>query len=523
MTAASETYSHTHYTGRFELTVVVWCAMSGVIMQTLDTTICNVALPYMQGGLSASRDEITWVLTSYIVASAVATAPVGWIAARFGKKNVLIAAMLGFTLTSMLCGLADSLDEMIAFRLLQGVCGAALAPLSQTVMLDLYPIEKRGQAMATFGIGIMLGPILGPMLGGYLTDMYNWRWVFYVNLPFGLAAAAGLWLFFKDDKSDSTLKFDWLGFGFMALGVGALQLLLDRGTTKDWFSSTEIVVECALACFGLYLFLVHMLTAENTFLQKAVFKDRNFVLGLFLMFIVGAVLLASTALMPPYLQNLGGHSVLQTGLLLGPRGLGTIVALSITGRIANHVDPRWQMTLGATAMAWSLWQMATWTPSIDDAHLLFVTVVQGFGLGFIFSPLNLVSFATMPGRYRADGTSILNLVRNIGAAIGISITTTVLSDSVQAIHAHLTRFATPFNRALGVNAPSLFFNPQLPTTRAMLNGAIEIRAATEAFANDFLFMFWISLIAFPLIWLIRRPAYSMIGGNGKSKPPSSEA
>jgi MFS transporter, DHA2 family, multidrug resistance protein len=519
MTSAAETSTHVHYASKFELNVVIWCAMSGVIMQALDTTICNVALPYMQGGLSASRDEVTWILTSYIVASAVMTAPVGWIATRFGKKNVLIVSMLGFTVASMLCGAAESLDEMIVFRLLQGVFGAALAPLSQTVMLDLYPIEKRGQAMATFGIGIMVGPILGPMLGGYLTDLYSWRWVFYVNLPFGVIASAGLWLFFKDTARDESLKFDWSGFAYMALAVGALQLMLDRGTDKDWFSATEIVCECTLACLGFYLFLVHMLTAERTFLQRDIFKDRNFVLAQVLMFIVGAILLASTALMPPFLQTLAGYSVLQSGLLLGPRGLGTIVALMITGRIANHVDPRWQMTLGAVAMTWSLWQMSQWTPSIDNAHLLFVTVVQGFGLGFLFSPLNLVAFATMPGKLRTDGTSLMNLVRNIGAAIGISITTTVLTNSMQAIHSDLTRFATPFNRALGVNAPSMLMNPQTPSGRALLNGLIEIRAAIDAYANDFLFMFWVSLIVFPVIWLLKRPAYSLLGaqeGGGNS-------
>jgi DHA2 family multidrug resistance protein len=516
MTAKPEIYGHEHYDSKFELYVVVLCSMAGVLMQALDTTIANVALPNMMGDMSASRDQITWVLTSYIVASAVMTAPVGWIATRFGKKNVLIASMLGFTFASMLCGAADSLDEMILFRLFQGVFGAALAPLSQTVMLDLYPPEKRGQAMATFGIGIMLGPILGPMLGGYLTDAYSWRWVFYVNLPFGLLASAGLWLFFKDSDRDSSLKFDWSGFAFMALGVGALQLMLDRGTSQDWFSSTEIVIECTLVCLGLYLFLVHMWTAENTFLQKAIFRDRNFMLAQVLMFVVGAVLLASTALMPPFLQTLSGYSVLQSGLLLGPRGLGTIVALLITGRIANHVDPRWQMTVGATAMAWSLWQMSQWTPSIDQAHLLFVTVVQGFGLGFVFSPLQLVAFATMPGRYRTDGTSMMNLIRNIGAAIGISITTTILSNSMQAMHASLTRFATPFNRALGVNAQSMFYNLNLPTGKAMFNGAIQIRAAIDAYANDFLFMFWITLIVFPVIWMIRRPNYSM-SGNSSSK------
>jgi DHA2 family multidrug resistance protein len=511
MSITAEIHTHVHYTSKFDLNVVVLCAMSGVIMQALDTTICNVALPYMQGGLSASRDEVTWILTSYIVASAVMTAPVGWLATRFGKKNVLITAMLGFTMASILCGAAETLDEMIIFRLLQGVFGAALAPLCQTVMLDLYPIEKRGQAMATFGIGIMLGPILGPMLGGYLTELYSWRWVFYVNVPFGILASVGLWLCFKDTDRDSSLLFDWSGFAFMALAVGGLQLMLDRGTSEDWFSSGEIITECTLAALGFYLFVVHMLTSQNTFLRKGIFRDRNFVLAQVVMFLVGALLLASTALMPPFLQTLGGYSVLQSGLLLGPRGLGTIVALIITGRIANYIDPRWQVTLGAAAMAWSLWQMSLWTPSIDQFHLLFVTIVQGFGLGFIFSPLNLVAFATIPGALRTDASSLMNLIRNIGAAIGISITTTILSNSMQAIHSELTRFASPFNRVLELNAPSLYYNLSLPTGRATLNGAIQIRGAIEAYSNDFLFMFWVSLIIFPVIWLLRRPAYSMQG------------
>ena len=515
MPHAAALHTHEHYTSKFELGIVVMCAMAGVMMQTLDTTICNVALPYMQGGLSASRDEITWVLTSYLVASAVMTAPIAWLAARFSKKNVLVFSMIGFTVTSMLCGLSDSLTEIVVFRVLQGAFGAALAPVSQTVMLDLYPIEKRGQAMATFGIGIMLGPILGPMLGGWLTDAYSWRWVFYVNLPFGIAATAGLIFFFKDKHHQPGLKFDWSGFALMALCVGALQLMLDRGSGQDWFSSTEIIIECTLACLGLYLVTVHMMTAKLTFIQRDIFADRNFMLSQLLMFIVGAVLLASTAIMPPFLQTLAGYPVLESGLLLGPRGLGTIVALIMTGRIANHIDPRLQMTLGALAMSWSLWEMSMWTPSIGVPTILYVSIIQGFGLGMIFSPLQLVAFSTLPGRLRTDGTATMNLIRSIGAAIGISITTTVLSDSMQSIHAHLTRFATPFNRALGVNAPSVLFNPQTPTGKAGLDGIIQMRAAIEAFANDFLFMFWISLIVFPVIWLFKRPDYSRSGHDKK--------
>jgi MFS transporter, DHA2 family, multidrug resistance protein len=511
MTAAPETYSHAHYESKTELYIVVVCSMAGVLMQALDTTIANVALPYMQGPLSASRDQITWVLTSYIVAAAVMTAPVGWLSTRFGKKNVLLVSMMGFTITSMLCGAAGSLTEIVVFRLLQGVFGAALAPLSQAVMMDMFPPEKRGRIMAIWGVGIMLGPILGPALGGYLTDAYSWRWVFYVNAPVGIAATVGLWVFFKDNVRDAGLRFDWSGFAFMMIGMGALQLMLDRGTTKDWFSSGEILIYAVLAGLGLYLFVVHMFTAKNTFLQKGIFADRNFVSSQVVMFVVGAVLLASTALMPPFLQTLGGHTVTETGLLLAPRGLGTIVAMVLVSRISNYTDPRILMTVGTTAMAWSLWQMAQWTPSISDSELLTVTVIQGFGLGMVFVPVQLVAFATMPGRYRTDGSAFMNLVRNVGSAIGISVTTTLLSDSMQAIHSDLVAHASPFNRALGVNAQSMYYNLGLPMGRAMFDGAIQMRAAIEAYSNDFLFMFAITLIAYPLIWIMRRPAYSSSG------------
>jgi len=513
-----ETPKRHHYKSPFELRVVVLCAMTGVLMQALNTTIANVALPYMPGSLSASREQVTWVLTSYIAAAAIMTAPVGWIAARFGKKNVFIASLIGFTVTSMMCGAADSLTEMVVFRLLQGVLGAAMAPLSQAIMFDLYPPEERGQAMAYFGIGVMLGPILGPTLGGWLTDTYSWRWIFYVNVPFGIAATIGMLAFFKDNKSDASLKFDWSGFGFMALGVGALQLMLDRGTTQDWFSSTEIVIECALMGLGFYLFLVHMLTCEKPFLQKAIFRDRNFVLAMVLQFVVGAVLLASTALIPPFLQNLSGYTVLETGLLLGPRGFGTIAAMLLVGKVSNHVDPRVLMTIGASFMIWSLWQMSLWTPSVESTELYFTTIVQGFGMGLIFTPLQLVAFATMTGGLRPDGTSLMNLIRNVGSAIGISITTTFLSNTMQAVHAELTRFATPFNRALGINAPSLYENLALPPNRAAYDVALRIRAAIDAYASDFRFMFYVSAIVVPVIWLLERPAYSTSGHAARCEP-----
>ncbi|HET7084578.1 MAG TPA: DHA2 family efflux MFS transporter permease subunit [Rhizomicrobium sp.] len=483
-------------------------SMAGVLMQALDTTIANVALPYMQGELSASRDQITWVLSSYVIAAAIMTAPVGWLAARFGKKNFLITSIAGFTLASMLCGAATSLPQIVVFRLIQGVFGAALGPLSQAVMLDMYPPQKRGNVMAIWGMGVMLGPILGPTLGGVLTDAYSWRWVFYINVPFGVAACAMLAVFFKDTARDTSLKFDWFGFTALSVGLACLQLVLDRGTTKGWFSSAEIVIE-AMACgIGLYLFLVHMLTAKKPFMPVVIFKDRNFLGGLVLMFVMGVILLATSALISPYLQNLSGRSVTQTGFLMVPRGFGVMFAMMFAGRLTLKVDPRVIMTAGAGLLLWSLWAMTAWTPSISAATISWVTFFQGIGMGLVFVPMNMVAFATLSPQLRTDGAGLTNLMRNIGSAIGVSLTSSILASSIQTIHAQLSGQASAFNRALGVNGPSMQMNPQLPFGLANLNSLIEYRAQVQAYANDFLFMFLISLPVFAVIWLMKRPSFA---------------
>jgi DHA2 family multidrug resistance protein len=483
-------------------------SMAGVLMQALDTTIANVALPYMEGSLSASRDQVTWVLTSYIIAAAIMTAPVGWLAARFGKKNFLITSIAGFTVASMLCGASQSLEQMVLFRIIQGVFGAALGPLSQAVMLDMYPPAKRGNVMAIWGMGVMLGPILGPTLGGVLTDAYSWRWVFYINVPVGVAACAMLWVFFKDTARDSSLKFDWFGFGALSVGLAALQLLLDRGTTKDWFSSPEIVIEAIVAGIGLYLFLVHMLTAKKPFIPRDIFKDRNFVSGLVLMFTMGMVLLASSALLSPYLQNLSGRSVTQTGFLMVPRGFGVMFAMMFASKLTMKMDPRILMTVGAGLMVWSLWAMTGWTPSINVGAVIWVTFVQGAGMGLVFVPMNMVAFATLTPEQRTDGAGLSNLMRNIGSAIGVSLTSTILINSVQAIHSQLAGLASPFNRGLSVNGPSLMMNPQIPFGLANLNSLIEYRAQVQAYSNDFLFMFLTSLPVFAIIWLMKKPSFA---------------
>ncbi|MCD6735559.1 MAG: DHA2 family efflux MFS transporter permease subunit, partial [Burkholderiaceae bacterium] len=298
--------------------------MLATIMQALDTTIANVALPHMQGSLGATYDQISWVLTSYIVAAAIVMPLTGFLSARFGRKRIFMASIVGFTITSMLCGAAMNLTQIVLFRLLQGVFGASLVPLSQAVLLDTYPRERHGPAMALWGLGVMVGPILGPTLGGWLTEYYDWRWVFYINLPFGLLAWFGLGLYVRETELDTRRRFDLAGFAMLSLGVGALQMMLDRGGTLDWFASTEIVAEAMLAGLGLYLFVVHIFTHAHPFIEPALFRDRNFSVGLLFIFVVGMILLTTMTLLPPFLQNLMGYPVVDVGLLLAPRGVGTM-------------------------------------------------------------------------------------------------------------------------------------------------------------------------------------------------------
>jgi DHA2 family multidrug resistance protein len=504
--ARAEVFKHDVYETKLELRIVMLCSMAGTLMQALDSTIANVALPYMQGSLAASRDQITWVLTSYIVAAAIMTAPVGWLAARFGRKNLALVCISGFTIVSMMCGAAQNLDQMILFRLLQGAFGAALSPLSQSIMLDLYPPEKRGSIMAIWGMGVMVGPILGPTLGGYLTDVYNWRWVFYINLPFGIAAVSGIWLFFRDThRRDSTLKFDWTGFAFLGLALGGLQLMLDRGTDKGWFDSREIIIEAVLCAVGAYLFAVQMLTTDKPFIPRVLFKDRNFVISLALMFTVGMVMLASSALLPPYLQDLGGYSVTDTGLLMAPRGVGTMIAMVVAGRLASRLDSRYVMAVGSLLILWSMYMMSKWTPAISPVSLIETTLVQGLGMGFVFVPMNLVAFATLSPVYRTDGSALINLMRNLGSAIGISLTTTVLANSIQIVHSQMAENASKFNRALSVNGPSLMWNPQIPFGAAQFDSLIQRNAQIVAYADVYLFMLFASLPALVIIFLMRKP------------------
>ena len=486
--------------------IITLCTVGATLMQALDQTIANVALPYMQGSLSASFDEITWVLTSYITAAAIMTAPVGWMAARFGRKYLFITCLTGFTITSMLCGAAQTLNQMVLFRLFQGMFGAALVPLSQATMLDIYPAEQRGNAMAIWGVGVMIGPILGPTLGGYLTEMYNWRFVFYINLPFGILATLGLIFFMPRAEPRSGMRFDWTGFAVLSLGIGGIQMMLDRGQDQDWFSAREIIVEAVLGGLGIYLFVVHMLTARRPFIPPALFKDRNFATGVGMMFAAGTILVSSSSLMAPWLQNLANYPVDAAGLIMAPRGIGTMVAMVLAGRVATRIDARLAMGFGILCVVWSVWEMTTWTPDINEWRLIFTITVQGFGLGFLFIPLQMVAFATLPVMLRTDGASLFSLARNIGAAIGVSVTSAMLARNTQVLHSEIGASITPFNRALHDGAAvQQHLDPATHHGVAMLDHIVNQQAQIIAYIDDYRMMIFTTLPALLLLFLMRRP------------------
>ncbi len=477
-------------------------SMMGTLMQVLDSTIANVALPYMQGSLNTTLDQISWVLTSYVIASAIGTAPVGWISARFGRKNLYLTCLIGFTLTSMMCGAAQSLTQMVVFRIMQGVFGAALVPLSQATMLDIYPAEKRSQAMAAFGMGVMIGPILGPTLGGYLTDAFDWRWVFYINLPIGIIATTGLALTLPRAARNPELRFDWTGFAVLALGIGSMQLMLDRGQTEDWFNSREILTEAVLGGLGLYLFGVHMFTAEKPFIPPALFKDRYFATATLLMFTTNTVMMASSALIAPYLQNLSGHSVADTGLLMAPRGFGTMAAMLFIARLGGRADQRKIMAMGLSVLGITLYDMSGWTPDVGSTRVMVTMVIQGFSMGCIWNPVTVISFTTLAPHLRGDATAVQSLCRNIGSAIGISVTAFTLARGIQSSHAGLAADLTPFNRLLQGNAHLI--DPAHTQGALILDQMVNRQALIIAYNNDFLMMSMVTIPAMAMLLLLRK-------------------
>ncbi|MGO9932974.1 MAG: DHA2 family efflux MFS transporter permease subunit [Steroidobacteraceae bacterium] len=481
--------------------------MLATILQTLDSTIANVALPHMQGSLSASQDQIAWVLTAYIVAAAIATPLTGWLCDRYGQKFVFMASIGGFTLASALCGLSNSLAQIVAARLLQGVFGAALAPLAQVVVLDINPPEKQGSAMAVWGMGVMVGPILGPTLGGWLTDSYNWRWVFFINVPIGAFALYGMWRYIRPDQGRRSMRFDMFGFMMLSLAIGALQLLLDRGQQNDWFSSAETWSEAIISVVSFTFFIAHtaLTPAARSFLDYRLLKNQNYITGLFFIFVVGLVLYATRALIPSMLELLLDYPVATAGLVTAPSGAGTMLAMLIAGRIIGKIDLRLILLAGFLASAIALWQMTGYSLELSQGDIVWPGVIQGLGTGLVFVPLSVATFATLSPEMRAQGTALFSLIRNIGSSIGISLVQTLLTRNTVRAHAALAAHLTYANPAWNNPAVAAAFDVRTPGGAALLDSAVTRQAAMIAYIDDFWFMLFLTLLVIPLLLLIRAP------------------
>jgi DHA2 family multidrug resistance protein len=482
--------------------MVTICAMTATIMQALDTTIANVALPYMQGTLSASQDQINWVLTSYIVAAAIMTAPVGWVANRFGRKRIFILCSGGFTVASVLCGLAQDIDQMVLFRLLQGVFGAALVPLSQAVMLDSYALHERAKAMAIWGMGVMMGPIMGPSLGAWLTETYSWHWVFFVNLPFGIFTVLGLIVFMDETQKNRDLRFDWFGFLALALGIGALQVALDRGEQLGWLESNEIIAEFIVSIAGFYYFFAHSFTTATPFIQFAIFKDKNFIGGCVFMAVMGLVLFSTMALASPYLQNVIGYPIITAGLLLATRGCGTFVAMMLVGRTMRFIEARTLIITGLSLTCLSLYVMTGWTDQTSVPTIIVISILQGFGFGLVFVPLSTVAFLTLPNHLRTDGTAMLTLLRNVGSSIGISVVIAQLTEGSRRVYAVLSEHINPFNHAMQMPNVRGIIDMTTDAGRALADVMVSLQSEIIAFALDFQMVMIFTLCTIPLAIMI---------------------
>ncbi|HSY06405.1 MAG TPA: DHA2 family efflux MFS transporter permease subunit [Steroidobacteraceae bacterium] len=483
--------------------LITVAVMLATIMQALDTTIANVALPRVQGTLSATQDEMGWVLTSYIVAAAITIPLTGWLASRFGRRRVFLISIVVFTAASALCGLAESLAQIVLFRFLQGVGGAALVPLSQAVLFDINPPRNFGRAMAIWGIGVTLGPILGPALGGWLTESYSWRWVFFINLPIGALAYFVLLATLPENRSARPSQFDFFGFTTLSLGIASLQLLLDRGQLLDWFSSHEIIAEALVSGLAFYLFIVHMFSSSRPFLEPALFKDRNFVASSVFILMIGVVLFATLALLPPMLQNQLQYPVILTGLVTAPRGFGTLLGMIIVGRLISHFDGRAIMAVGLALTAYSLWEMTQFSLYMGTGPIVISGILQGIGVGLVYVPLSTVAFTTLPSSLRNEGTALFNLLRNVGSSVGISVVMFLLTQNIQRVHASLAEHITPFNLAGNPAASAAHVDVSTPGGLLALNALINDQSAMIGYLDDFKLMMVLTLLTIPFLLMIR--------------------
>lgn len=491
--------------------VMMGLVMTATIMQVLDSTIANVALPHMQASLSATPDTVTWILTSYILASAVAMPLTGWLSSRFGRRNVLLAAVAGFTLASMLCGIATTLPMMVGFRLLQGVFGAFISPLGLALMLDINPPDKHPRAMSLWGLAVMVAPVAGPVLGGWLTEELDWRWVFFINVPFGVISFFGF-LTLMPREPHRSLPFDVTGFALLFVALAALQLMLDRGAQMDWFQSTEIWIELGISIGAAWMFIVHTLSTRDAVLPRALFLDRNLVVATLFVTLTMGLLMASAALLPPMLQTLLGHDAYGAGMLTMPRGIGMMAAMLLAGSLTKYIDARMLIGGGMAMTAIALHMMTGFSLDMDNSPIIWSGILQGLGIGFVLLPLNLLAFSTLDARLRTDGASLYNLCRSIGGSIAISTLTALIARTQQVAHSDLAAHVT--EQALPSIYPAMKSLGLEPVVAPMaIDMEINRQALMISYIDAFYVMFWAVLAALPLVLLLR------VAKDGQEPPP----
>jgi DHA2 family multidrug resistance protein len=490
--------------------------MFATFMEVLDTTVVNVSLPHIASSMSATTDEATWALTSYLVANAIILPMTGWLAGRFGRKNLLLMSTTGFTLASFLCGVAPNLASLVVFRIIQGATGGALQPLSQAVLLESFEPQDRGRAMGFWAVGIIVAPILGPVVGGWLTENYSWRWVFYINLPVGIVAILMTRLFVFDPPylRRESQGIDYWGMGLLVVGIGALQFVLDKGQQEDWFESNLIAMLALLSVVALVALVVYELTTPHPIVDLRLFKDRTYSVGVFLMTVLGFALYGSLVLLPIMLQTLFGYSSLAAGEAMAPRGVGSLFMMPLVGVLTAYVDPRKLLALGLVIGGWTMIWLGNVNLAAGYWDFVWPQVLQGVGLSLLFVPLTTVSMATIAPERMGYATSLFNLMRNIGGSIGIAVTGTMLARQRQSFGSllgeHVTIFDPTTNQVLAQLKAALLArtgDAVSATNQAyvMLHGMVQRQAAMVSFVTIFRLIGLLFFLMLPLVLIMRKP------------------
>jgi DHA2 family multidrug resistance protein len=484
-----------------QLSIITATVLMASLLHALNMTTAYVALPSIQGNLSASPDQVGWIITAFVVASAVGTVVTGWLSMQIGRRRVFLGAIAGFTLTSAICGTATSFEELVMFRAAQGFVSAPLLPISQAIMLDIYPRRRHGFAMSIWSMGMILGPVIGPTVGAMVTEWYGWRYIFLLNIPLGLMAFIGVFMTLPEGERHPQ-PLDWIGALSLIIAVVSLQMMLDRGERLDWFSSTEIVIELAVAVMSFYIFVTHCVTHDRPYINLAIFQDRNFVVGLALIFMFGVAVFSSLFILPVFLQKVQDYPVLAAGWMTSVRGIGTMLAMMMGGFFADRFPPKYLILIGVLCVGVANAFMTGWTADVEGFEITWLTMLSGFGMGIMWVTLTTVTFSTLSPEFRTEGAAMFALIRAIGASLGTSVIVAVIVRSSQVNYIELRDHITPYNEALHTSLPNIDLNSVAGL--ASLQQLIISQAETIAYLNAFVFLVAVAIATMPLVFLLRK-------------------